>query len=126
MYYKHLCVIVLALAALPATAQQVYKCPAPTPGAPPVIQQMPCTPTGGGESVTVKAIPQGAGSGLSDDAKGYMAERDKHWSAKEKAAEEERQRQEALNIERAKAAAEMEQAKAQYETARAILITGRR
>ena len=126
MYYKHLCAILLTLAVFPATAQQVYKCPSPITGGAPVIQQMPCTPTGGGESVTVKAIPQGAGSGLSDDAKNYMADRDKHWSDKEKAAEEERQRQEALNIERAKAAAQAEQAKAQYETARAILITGRR
>lgn len=40
----------------PAFGQSFYKCPSLTPGAPPVIQQMPCSPTGGGETITVKVI----------------------------------------------------------------------
>lgn len=41
--------LTIALFAAPAFGQSVYKCPSATPGAPPVIQQMPCSPTGGGE-----------------------------------------------------------------------------
>lgn len=52
----------LILIAAPASAQTIYKCPSPTPGAPPVIQQMPCSPTGGGETVKVDA-PKASGEG---------------------------------------------------------------
>lgn len=65
------------LIAAPAFGQSMYKCPSSTPGAPAIYQQMPCTPTGGGETVTVKPIPAGTGSGLSDSAKAYLEERDK-------------------------------------------------
>jgi hypothetical protein len=49
--------ILIALLAAPAWGQSIYKCPSPTPNAPPVIQQMPCSPTGGGETITVKPLP---------------------------------------------------------------------
>ncbi|MBE2293986.1 MAG: DUF4124 domain-containing protein [Phycisphaerales bacterium] len=57
-----------------AFSQTMYKCPDPAGTV--RFQQVPCSPTGGGESVTVKSIPTGAGSGLSDDAKSYIKERD--------------------------------------------------
>lgn len=104
----------------PTFGQTIYKCPSPTPGNPPIIQQMPCSPTGGGETMQVKPIPTGAGSGLSDDAKEYMAERDKYWDDKAKAAAEEAKRQDALNAEYAKARAQHRAATAQEATAAAI------
>jgi len=67
--------LLLALIALPAFGQTMYKCP----NAAGVVQyqQMPCTLTGGGEAVEVKAAPSGSGSGLSEEAKAYLEERDK-------------------------------------------------
>lgn len=46
-------VTVLLFAMSPVMGQSFYKCPSPTPGAPPVIQQMPCSVTGGGEQIKV-------------------------------------------------------------------------
>lgn len=108
----------------PAFGQQMYKCPnaAGTVN----FQQMPCTLQGGGEAVTVKAIPTGAGSGLNDDAKAYMEERDQYRAEQAKTAEEEAKRQEALSVERGKVRAAQEQAAAQRATARAIGATERR
>ncbi len=61
---------------LPALGQTMYKCPDPSGVV--KFQQMPCTPTGGGEAVTVKALPTNSGgSGLSDEAKAYLEEREK-------------------------------------------------
>ena len=102
----------------------MYKCPDSSG----VIkfQQMPCSPTGGGEAVTVKPIPSGVGSGLSDNAKAYMEQRDQHWADRAKADAEEAKRQEALRVERAKVRAAEEQAAAQRATAAAIWATGRR
>ncbi|MFZ1643604.1 MAG: hypothetical protein WAV07_19685 [Candidatus Contendobacter sp.] len=114
--------LLLTLAMSPAFGQTIYKCPRPDGYV--NIQQMPCSPTGGGETMAVKPIPTGAGSGLSDDAKAYMGERDKHWAEKAKADNEEAQRQEGLNIERAKVKAEQDQAAAQRATTRAIWNTG--
>ena len=74
----------------------------------------------------VKAIPTGAGSGLSDDAKAYMEERDQYRAEQAKTAEEEAKRQEALSVERGKVRAAQEQAAAQRATARAIGATERR
>lgn len=52
--------ILSLLLPLPAFAQTMYKCPnaAGTVN----FQQMPCTPTGGGETLTVKSIPAGVDS----------------------------------------------------------------
>lgn len=62
--------------ALPVMGQTMYKCPnvAGTVN----YQQMPCSPTGGGETLDVKTIRHGAGSGISDAAKKYLSERDAH------------------------------------------------
>ena len=45
-----------------AYSQTIYKCPSPTPGAPPIIQQMPCSPTGGGETMTINVPKSAAGA----------------------------------------------------------------
>ncbi len=117
-------VFTLTLLATPAIGQQMYKCPDSSG----VIkfQQMPCSPTGGGETVTVKPIPSGAGSGLSDNAKAYMEQRDQHWADRAKADAEEAKRQDTLRVERDKVRAAEEQAAAQRATAAAIWATGRR
>ena len=57
-----------------AGAQTMYKCPSPTPGAPPIYQQAPCTPQGGGETVEKKVIKTTGGIGLSDEGKSYLEE----------------------------------------------------
>lgn len=73
---KTLSIILLSLAlTAPVAAQTMYKCPDPSGVV--KFQQMPCTPTGGGEEVPVKAVPASGGSGLSDEAKAYLEERDK-------------------------------------------------
>ena len=114
----------LALIASPVVGQTMYKCPDPTGVV--KFQQMPCSPQGGGETVTVKPIPTGAGSGLSDNAKAYLGERDQYRAEQAKAADEEAKHQEALRVERDKVRAAEEQAAAQRATARAIWATGQR
>ena len=59
----------------PVVAQTMYKCPnaAGTVN----YQQMPCTPQGGGEAIEVKTAPSGTGSGLSEEGKVYLEEREK-------------------------------------------------
>jgi hypothetical protein len=121
---NHTLILSFALIATPAFGQTMYKCP----NAAGVVnfQQMPCSLQGGGETVPVKAIPAGAGSGLSDNAKAYMEERDQYRAEQAQADAEESQRQEALQIERGKVRAAQEQAAAQRATARAIWATGQR
>ena len=116
--------LLLALIALPTFGQTMHKCP----NAAGVVQyqQMPCTPTGGGETLAVKKIPVGTGSGLSDDAKSYLDTQSEERAERNRVAAEEAKRQEALRIEQGKVNAAREQAAAQRATARAILITGRR
>lgn len=87
------------------------------------FQQMPCTPTGGGETLPVKTIPAGSGSGLSESAKNYMVGLDQYWNEKAQAAAEESKRQEALSIERGKVRAAQEQAAAQRATALGVRAT---
>lgn len=88
-------------------------------------QQIPCTPTGGGEAIPVKKLP-GSGEGLRpeeasalDNLTAHNAAVDKARAAAEEKAREERKRAEALDVEKSKAAA-------QWETARAIWATGGR
>lgn len=70
------CLILLGFAlSLPAYGQTMYKCP--TPAGTVTFQQMPCTPQGGGEAVEVKTAPSGTGSGLSEEGKAYLEEREK-------------------------------------------------
>lgn len=97
----------------PAFGQTMYKCPSPTPGAPAMFQQMPCTPQGGGEVVEKKEIQSTGSSMMSDSAKSYLADVEKQRATEAAIQAEEDKRQEALNVERGKAAA-------QRETARAI------
>lgn len=105
--------IVLFLLSAPAFGQSMYKCPATTEGAPAVYQQMPCSLQGGGEVLPVKALTSGKGAGLSDSAKAYLADVDSQRAAQAAVQAEEDRRQEALSVERSKAAA-------QRDTARAI------
>jgi len=67
--------LAFALIVSPAFAQQMYKCPDSSGRV--KYQQMPCSPTGGGESVTIKKIPKSGGDGLSEGAKSYLEEREK-------------------------------------------------
>ncbi|MCB1778062.1 MAG: hypothetical protein KDI50_11565 [Candidatus Competibacteraceae bacterium] len=123
---KQIAVLFTAFAAAPVTpalGQTMYKCADPAGIV--KFQQIPCTPTGGGEAMTMKSIPSGASSGISNEAKSYMQERDKYWDAKAKADDEESKRQDTLRVERQKAAATREQAAAQRETAQAIRESGR-
>ncbi len=114
------------VSATTAVGQTMYKCQDTSGSGAVRFQQMPCSPTGGGESMAVKSIPAGAGSGISENAKNYMQERDKYWDDKSKEAAEESKRQDALRVEREKAAATREHAEAQRDTARAIWATGSR
>ena len=110
--------ITFVLLTSPTLGQTIYKCPSATPGAPPVIQQMPCSPQGGGETMEVKPL-KASGEGLRPEEIAVT----KSLSESNRAAEhtradirakgiEEDKRQEALNIERRKAAAMEEQAAA--------------
>jgi len=109
------------LIAAPAIGQTMYKCP--NEAGVVNFQQMPCSPQGGGEAVPVKAIPAGTGSGLSDEAKAYLSERNQYRADQAKAADEEAKRREALRVEQHKANAAYEQAAAQRATAAAILLS---
>lgn len=60
---------------VPVFGQTMYKCPDSLGVV--KFQQMPCSPTGGGEVVPIKTMPTGSGDGLSDSAKAYLDERDK-------------------------------------------------
>jgi hypothetical protein len=110
-----------------AFGQTIYKCPSPTPGAPPIIQQMPCTPAGGGETMQVKPL-QSTGSTLEINEQGreYMTSNKERWEKQATDEKAERERQQALAAEHRKARAAEEQAAAQRATARAIWATGRR
>lgn len=117
-------ILTAALLAAPAIGQTMYKCPDPAGVV--KYQQMPCSPTGGGEAVQVKPIPAGTGSGLSDSARQYLDEQTAQRAERNRLAEEEDKRRQALNVEKAKVRAAEEQAAAQRATAAAIWATGRR
>jgi hypothetical protein len=99
----------------PAMGQSFYKCPSPTPGAPPTIQQMPCSATGGGETVTVTAPKPGDGSITESTArmKALSGDLNKEWDKQAEINKAENDRLQAL-------AAERDKADAQRETAAAI------
>jgi len=107
--------------AAPAFGQTMYKCPDPSGVV--KYQQMPCSPTGGGETITVKPLA-GSGTGLSDDAKAYLAERDRVRTEEAKAQAEADKEERRIAAEHHKARATEEQAAAQRETAAAIWATG--
>lgn len=106
------------LLATPAFGQNMYKCP--NPAGVVTFQQNPCD---GGEVLKVKAIPAGAGSGLSDNAKAYLAERDRVRAEAAKAQADADQEERRIAAEHHKARATEEQAAAQRETAAAQRAT---
>lgn len=116
-------ILIAALLCAPAVGQTMYKCPDPAGVV--KYQQMPCSPTGGGEAVKVKPIPAGVGSGLSDSAKQYLDDQTAQRAERNRLSAEEDKRQQALNVEKAKVRAAEEQAAAQRATAAAIWATGR-
>lgn len=115
--------IILALIALPAFGQQtIYKCPKPDGGT--VIQQMPCSPQGGGEKTEVKPI-KGTGDGLRPGELATLNQlSDQNKAADQAHADKqarivaEERRQEQLNVERRKAAALESQAAAMWSMGR--------
>lgn len=111
-------IIATLIAATPAFGQ-VYKCP-DTSG---VVrfQQTPCE---GGQAIAVKPIPTGAGAGISDAAKAYLAERDRYRAEEAKAQAEKEKEERRLSAEYAKARATDNMAAAQRATAAAIWATG--
>jgi hypothetical protein len=113
--------LTLILAA-PAFGQTLYKCPDPSGVV--KFQQMPCSPTGGGEAMTISIPKPSADGGLRASEQAYMQSRDQYWGEKAKADTAENQRQEALDAENRKARAAEEQAAAQRATAAAIWATG--
>ena len=104
----------------PTFGQTMYKCPDAS-GVATLYQQMPCA--GGGEVLRVKAIPSGAGSGLSDEGLNYLREVEKMRAEEAKARAEEAKEARRLAAEHHKARAMEAQAAAQYETAAAIRAT---
>jgi len=106
-------ILLSALLAMPAYAQTMYKCPSSTPGTPPIYQQMPCSLQGGGEQVAKKELKSTGSPLMSDSAKSYLTNIENQRAEEARVAAEESKRREALNVERGKAAA-------QRETARAI------
>ena len=108
---------------MPAFGQTVYKCPQADGVM--KIQQTPCTVTGGGEAIKLNT-PKTSGDGLRDSERAYLQSRDDYWNQRAAEDDAENKRQEALQVERAKAIAAEHQAAAQRATANAILMTGRR
>lgn len=108
-------ILVAALFSATTAFGQVYQCP----DASGVVrfQQTPCE---GGKAVTVKPIPIGAGSGISEAAKAYLAERDHYRAEQAKAQAEADKEARRIAAEHHKARATEEQAAAQWATARAI------
>jgi hypothetical protein len=124
---RYILVVSAVLLAAPVFGQSIYKCPPKTPGDQPVIQQMPCSPTGGGETMNVKPLKStGSTLEINEQGKQLMEENNKRWAAQAEAAKKERERQEALAVERRKAEATEDQARAQRATANAILFNALR
>lgn len=71
-----------ALIALPAFGQTMYKCPPTIPGGTPVFQQMPCSPTGGGEAMEAKPIKStGTTLEINEQGQEYMKSNKERWEA---------------------------------------------
>ena len=100
-------ILITLLITAPAVAQTMYKCPSPAGTV--AFQQTPCD---GGQAQAVKPITSGQGAGLSSEALQYLDSQAAQRAERNRLAEEESQRQEALNVERSKAAAQRETAQA--------------
>lgn len=108
----------------PAFSQTIYKCPKPDGTT--MIQQMPCSAQGGGETLTVVPIKASGPGGLRESEMAYMKASTDRLEQQAQAAEVERQRQEALRIEKDKAKAAESQARATWYMGSAIMMNGRR
>lgn len=122
MKLHYAAMIILGVLASTAGAQTIYKCPKPDGTT--MIQQMPCSAQGGGETMTVAPL-KASGEGLRDSEKTWLKERDEVNAETAKAAEAESHRQQALAAENRKAKAAEDQAAAQRATAAAIWATRR-
>ncbi|KAB2922279.1 MAG: hypothetical protein F9K25_19470 [Candidatus Contendobacter sp.] len=114
-------ILLLSVLSAPAFSQtyKFYKCPSSTPGAPPVIQQMPCSPQGGGEKIKINPIlSTGSDLQVNEQGKAYMQGNEERWKAQAEADRMERERQEALEIERDKVRAQREATEAFRRTAK--------
>ena len=116
MKVMHLGVTVI-LFSLSAWSETIYKCPGENNTI--KFQQMPCSLQGGGEIIDVKPMPK-TGLGLTKENYQFLQERATEQAEAKQKAKEEDERQDALNIERAKVSAARAQARAQQETAQAI------
>jgi hypothetical protein len=104
--------VVLLMMSAPAWGQSFYKCPSSTPGAPPMIQQMPCSPIGG-QTIKVNPIKKGDGSieESIERMKGMSSNINKEWNEQKEKDEKENHRLEALAVESDKAKATVEAAR---------------
>lgn len=122
-------VLVLSILSISAAwGQTMHKCPGPTLDAPPIIQQMPCSPTGGGETMTVHPPKPGDNSIAESTArmKALSSDLNQYWAEQVQIDKAESDRREALAAEQRKAKAAEDQAAAQRATAAAIWATRRR
>jgi len=104
----------------PALSQQMYKCSDESGVV--KFQQMPCSPTGGGEAITVNAPKSTGDGGLRESERAYMQASSDRLEKQRQADEAENQRQEALRVERAKARAAEDQARATWYMGNAIMM----
>ena len=109
---KKLIVAALMTALSLPVCAEVYKCPGKKPTDVPVIQQMPCSPQGGGEKLEIKVIKTTGASGIRESEIAVSKELSNNLKmiddAREKVRQEgivEDKRKETLAVERRKAAA---------------------
>jgi hypothetical protein len=108
----------------PALGQTIYKCPSPDGTV--TLQQMPCSPQGGGETLQLNVPKPGRDGGLRESEKAYMHESSDRIAQQAEADAKEKNRQEAMDIERDKAKAADNQARATWYLGSAMLMSGRR
>lgn len=116
---NRLIVSLFCLLPLGSEAQSMYQCT--TPEGTKVFQQLPCVP--GDAALPLKALSNGKGTGLSEDAREFLKNVDQERAAQAEANRVEAERQEALSVERAKVRAAHRAAAAQKSTAAAIRAT---
>lgn len=118
--------LILVLTTGPVIGQTVYKCPKPDGTT--MIQQMPCSAQGGGETMTIKPPKPGDNSiaESTERMKALSGDLNKDWDKQAEIDKTESDRRDVLAAEHRKARAAEEQAAAQRATAAAIWSTGRR
>ena len=126
MKLQPVAMILLGGMAAQGMAQTIYKCPKPDGTT--MIQQMPCSAQGGGETMTVAPIKASGADSAEATArmKAYSESLNKEWDKQAEIDKAESDRRAALAAEHRKARAAEEQAAAQRATAAAIRATGQR